>query len=611
MYRKPLLRLTVLTLATLFVLPFTMGQVGCFGPPLPVAGDVPPSLKPTAVAGSDQIIGDTNYDGSETVMLDGSRSFDPDGSIVGYRWTTDGHLLGTGPTLTTSLPSGFNEVLLTVVDDSGQVGADEVRVTVGPVAETAILAPEVRPIDPQSQWVMDVTENSMTYQSVADDPEPFVPGDIVIGTGPNGDPFFIRVAEVTEQSSSPAIGTTGNIVTLKGQRAALEEVFQELDIDLRDYPLSFMTNAEQAASTNQITLLDDDELRVSANFDFGFNPKPNINFALKIGSFKVKKFRLIINGGVEADLGIDVLVKKPFTRSAEKKIKTFPIIPVCIPDTLICICPSLELSVGFEGTSDAAGEIAYSEFRSASARIGLDCPGGRGTCDGIFEFDYFSSTNVDYDVPGVVDLKVYGKAAIITDILCQPLKAGELELAIIPYVELDSELSSVEGFAVTAPPGGGTGGFPVDECALLPPVGSNKVGYVLQAGVDGLVGGKVNPLGLTLFEDEITFGLLKKVIDSGCHIYNPGTVSGKLGRLLDDIFRVNIQNSRSNGSDAKTAPILSALDATFQGKNNEAVQAVNNFLGITEQQMNEGAISPEEAQQLNELASDILTGLSG
>jgi len=80
---------------------------------------------PTAKAGSDQIVGDK-------ITLYGSGSFDPDGSIVSYQWqlrhreNTFYDKTAVGETITVpDLKKGFYDVTLTVTDDTGATGDDE------------------------------------------------------------------------------------------------------------------------------------------------------------------------------------------------------------------------------------------------------------------------------------------------------------------------------------------------------------------------------------------------------------------------------------------------------------------------------------------------------
>jgi extracellular elastinolytic metalloproteinase len=84
---------------------------------------------PTANAGTDQTVADSDGQPGETVDLNGSASSDSDGSIASYAWTwTGGSASGATPSVT--LPDGVTVVTLTVTDDAGATGTDTVTVTV-------------------------------------------------------------------------------------------------------------------------------------------------------------------------------------------------------------------------------------------------------------------------------------------------------------------------------------------------------------------------------------------------------------------------------------------------------------------------------------------------
>lgn len=84
-----------------------------------------PNRPPVADAGADRFVFDLDGDGFESVTLDGTRSFDPDGSIVSYAWYEGETLLGTDPILTASLSlTGDHEVALTVTDNHGLTRGD-------------------------------------------------------------------------------------------------------------------------------------------------------------------------------------------------------------------------------------------------------------------------------------------------------------------------------------------------------------------------------------------------------------------------------------------------------------------------------------------------------
>ncbi len=85
---------------------------------------------PVANAGPDQSVVDADNDGSAPVTLDGTGSFDPDGSIVSHVWNEGGALLATGATPTVNLAVGAHTLVLTVEDDDGQTATDSVVITV-------------------------------------------------------------------------------------------------------------------------------------------------------------------------------------------------------------------------------------------------------------------------------------------------------------------------------------------------------------------------------------------------------------------------------------------------------------------------------------------------
>ncbi len=98
------------------------GELGMRG----VAANVPP----TANAGSDQTVADTDNSGSESVTLNGSLSSDSDGTITNYTWRRSGNVILTGVTGQVSLPLGTNTIELTVTDDDLATAVDTVIVTV-------------------------------------------------------------------------------------------------------------------------------------------------------------------------------------------------------------------------------------------------------------------------------------------------------------------------------------------------------------------------------------------------------------------------------------------------------------------------------------------------
>jgi len=88
------------------------------------------NLPPNANAGGDQSLIDDDGDGVEPVTLDGTASFDPDGTIVSWVWTENSQQIATGPTAALSVALGVHDIVLTVTDDGGAVDSDTVTVSV-------------------------------------------------------------------------------------------------------------------------------------------------------------------------------------------------------------------------------------------------------------------------------------------------------------------------------------------------------------------------------------------------------------------------------------------------------------------------------------------------
>jgi hypothetical protein len=88
---------------------------------------------PIANAGPDQTVTDADNDGAELVTLDGSASFDSDGTIVAYEWSDGTMVLGTSASINLVLQAGFSySFILTVTDNEGATASDTVAVEVLP-----------------------------------------------------------------------------------------------------------------------------------------------------------------------------------------------------------------------------------------------------------------------------------------------------------------------------------------------------------------------------------------------------------------------------------------------------------------------------------------------
>lgn len=90
------------------------------------------NVPPTANAGPDQTVTDTDANGGEDVTLDGTGSTDGDGMISDYSWTENGTEIANGAMPTATFAVGTHVVTLTVRDDDGATDTDEVTITVEP-----------------------------------------------------------------------------------------------------------------------------------------------------------------------------------------------------------------------------------------------------------------------------------------------------------------------------------------------------------------------------------------------------------------------------------------------------------------------------------------------
>jgi len=90
----------------------------------------PPNEAPIADAGPDQVVHDSDENGSESVTLDGSGSSDIDGTISSYVWEENSSQIATGVSPTVSLTTATHTIDLTVTDDDSATDTDSVTVVV-------------------------------------------------------------------------------------------------------------------------------------------------------------------------------------------------------------------------------------------------------------------------------------------------------------------------------------------------------------------------------------------------------------------------------------------------------------------------------------------------
>jgi outer membrane autotransporter protein len=103
---------------------------------------------PTANAGPDQTLSDTDLETGENVVLDGRASTDSDGTITTYVWrNAAGTQIATGANPTVRLPDGSQVITLTVTDDLGIAATDTVTINVAtaPTRTTLSEIPDLTP----------------------------------------------------------------------------------------------------------------------------------------------------------------------------------------------------------------------------------------------------------------------------------------------------------------------------------------------------------------------------------------------------------------------------------------------------------------------------------
>jgi len=90
----------------------------------------PANVLPVADAGDDQTVVDNDDNGFETVTLDGSGSYDTDGTIVSYEWTYNSGVIGNTETFDYDFNIGTHNVELNLTDDRGGFDLDMIQITV-------------------------------------------------------------------------------------------------------------------------------------------------------------------------------------------------------------------------------------------------------------------------------------------------------------------------------------------------------------------------------------------------------------------------------------------------------------------------------------------------
>ncbi len=119
--------------------------------------DLPPQ-PPTANAGSDQNILDTDNNGLESVTLDGSGSTDLDNDITNYEWYDNFEtLIATGVTPTVEFGPGYHDLTLIVTDSMQNTSSDTVYISIRSPDLAADAGPDQNVTDSDNDGIETVT----------------------------------------------------------------------------------------------------------------------------------------------------------------------------------------------------------------------------------------------------------------------------------------------------------------------------------------------------------------------------------------------------------------------------------------------------------------------
>ncbi|MEN6384976.1 MAG: LamG-like jellyroll fold domain-containing protein [Phycisphaerales bacterium] len=120
-------------------------SVGSVTPP-----PTPTNLAPTANAGQDQTVQDTDGNGSQSVTLNSAGSSDSDGTISSYTWLENNASIASGASPTVNLTVGTHTITLRVTDNGGLTATDIVVITVTAPTQTDTQPPTLGSIDAQA-----------------------------------------------------------------------------------------------------------------------------------------------------------------------------------------------------------------------------------------------------------------------------------------------------------------------------------------------------------------------------------------------------------------------------------------------------------------------------
>lgn len=153
--------------------------------------------RPVADAGADQTVADNDGDGTVLVTVDGSASFDRNGTIVGYAWREGNSLLSSTAIATIPLTVGVHTLTLEVTDNDGESGTDTIEVTVTPSRQITVTASTAQAAEAGS------TSGVLTFSRSGNPTGSLTVYYTVEGTASAGTDYQPLSGQVTFQAGAP------------------------------------------------------------------------------------------------------------------------------------------------------------------------------------------------------------------------------------------------------------------------------------------------------------------------------------------------------------------------------------------------------------------------
>jgi hypothetical protein len=209
---------------TLTATPFTGAKgTGTAGIPLTIAFEViegQGGSPPVANAGPDQNLTDSDDDGFEEVILDGSAST-AEGTIQSFEWFRGSDLLGTESTIVVTLPVGSHTITLSVTDDRGRVDSDQVVIVIEAQPGTVNVPPTAR--DDTAQASMGEPVVIPVLDNDSDQDGSLVPSSVVItGSASSGQTVVNPASGAVTYTPDPGfIGTDSFSYTVEDDQGAV------------------------------------------------------------------------------------------------------------------------------------------------------------------------------------------------------------------------------------------------------------------------------------------------------------------------------------------------------------------------------------------------------